>query len=111
MVVGVWLLRDVILRILGAEYANLSNEIVLYAVFLAVSFFTNANASMLEARGWLKRSWMRPLVVLGSMTVAAFLLPVTTVHGAIGLMIVGSLGNLAVDTIIVILGFRGKSNV
>lgn len=111
MVLGVWLFRDYILLLLGPAYANLQNELVLYAVFQAISFFTSSNGSLLEARGWLKRSWMRPLVVLGSMTVAAFLLPITTVSGAIGLMIVGSLGNLLVDVIIIALGFRGKSDV
>jgi len=111
MMGGVWIFGDYLLLLLGPAYAGLKFELLLYAAFQAISFFTSSNGSLLEARGWLKRSWMRPIVVLGSMTCATFFLPITTVSGAIGLMIVGSLGNLLVDGIIIALGFRGRSHV
>lgn len=111
MISGIFLIGPWLLLLLGPNYANLQSHLLLYSAFLALSFFTTANASVIEARGWLRRSWMRPLVVLSGMAIAAFFLPVQTVPGAIALMMVGSLGNLAVDLVMVILGFRGRSNV
>jgi hypothetical protein len=111
LILGVTVFRHWILLLLGPAYAGLESELVLFAVFQGVSFFCRANASIIEAKGWLKRSWLRPIVVIGSMAVAAFFLPITTVSGAIGLMITGTLGNLVVDLILLTLGFRGRSNV
>jgi O-antigen/teichoic acid export membrane protein len=111
LILGVAVFRQWILLLLGPAYAGLEYELVLFAVFQGLSFFTRANASIIEARGWLKRSWLRPLIVIGAMVLAAFFLPITTVSGAIGLMITGCLGNLVVDLILLTLGFRGRSNV
>lgn len=111
LIVGVAIFRNWILLLLGPSYAGLEYELVLFAVFQGLSFFTRANASIIEARGWLKRSWLRPIIVIGLMILAAFYLPITTVSGAIGLMITGCLGNLVVDLILLSLGFRGRSNV
>jgi len=111
LILAVVAFRQWILLLLGPSYANLEYELMLFAVFQGLSFFTRANASIIEARGWLKRSWLRPIIVIGSMILAAFYLPITTVPGAIGLMITGCLGNLVVDLILLTLGFRGRSNV
>lgn len=103
--------KDWILLLLGPAYAGLQSELMLFGAFQGLSFFCRANASIIEAKGWLKRSWLRPLVVIGAMSIAAFFLPITTVSGAIGLMIVGSMGNLIVDLVLLTLGFRGRSSV
>lgn len=100
-----------ILLLLGPAYAGLQSELILYGAFQGFSFFCRANASIIEAKGWLKRSWLRPVIVIGAMILAAFFLPITTVAGAIGLMITGSVGNLIVDLILLGQGFRGRGTV
>jgi len=111
MIVGTWLFQDLLLWLLGSEYQYVRADLMFYAGFLGLSFLTNANGSIIEARGWLKRAWVRPFVVIGAMLLATPIVSVATVPGAIVLMYVGCLANLATDLFLIIRGFRGLSDV
>lgn len=106
-----WLLRHQLLFLLGPAYAGLENELVLYLAFQAFSFFATVTTIPIQARGWVRHSWVRPLAVFGSQALAACVLDLSTVNGAILLMWAGSLGNMLLDSFLLFNGWRGRAGI
>ncbi|MDB6004877.1 MAG: hypothetical protein JWR15_1864 [Prosthecobacter sp.] len=106
-----WLLRHQLLFLLGPGYASLENELVLYLGFQAFSFFATVTTIPIQAKGWVRHSWLRPVAVFGSQAIAACLLDLSTVSGAIGLMWAGSVGNMLLDSFLLFNGWRGRANI
>jgi O-antigen/teichoic acid export membrane protein len=106
-----WLLRHQLLFLLGPGYAGLEYELVLYLGFQAFSFFATVTTIPIQAKGWVRHSWLRPFAVFGSQALAAFVLDLSTVSGAIGLMWAGSVGNMLLDSFLLFNGWRGRANI
>lgn len=106
-----WLLRHQLLFLLGPGYAGLENELVLYLGFQAFSFFATVTTIPIQAKGWVRHSWLRPLAVFGTQALAACVLDLSTVSGAIGLMWAGSLGNMLLDSFLLFNGWRGRATI
>lgn len=106
-----WLLRHQLLFLLGPAYAGLENELVFYLGLQAFSFFATVTTIPIQAKGWVRHSWLRPVAVFGSQAIAACLLDLSTVNGAIGLMWAGSIGNMLLDSLLLFNGWRGRANI
>lgn len=111
IVAGGWLFRHQLLFLLGPEYAGLENELVLYLAFQAFSFLVTVAGIPIRARGWVRHSWVRPIMVFGSQAVAACFLDLSTVTGAIGLIWAGSVGNMLLDGFLLFNGWRGRASL
>jgi len=96
-----------LLSLLGPDYTHLQSEMLLFMAFLACAFFFNVVASPINARGWVRHSWIRPVVVLAAQAVALPFLDLSTVSGAILLGWAASLGNIALDMFLLTRGWRG----
>ena len=106
-----WLLRHELLFLLGPGYSGLEYELVLYLGFQAFSFFATVTTIPIQAKGWVRHSWLRPFAVFGSQALAACVLDLSTVSGAIGLMWAGSIGNMLLDSFLLFNGWRGRANI
>jgi len=106
-----WLLRHQLLFLLGPGYAGLENELGLYLCFQAFSFFTTVATLPIMAKGWVRHSWLRPFSVFGAQALAACMLDLSTVNGAIGLMWAGSVGHMLLDSFLLFNGWRGRANI
>ncbi|WP_395744629.1 lipopolysaccharide biosynthesis protein [Prosthecobacter sp.] len=106
-----WLLRHQLLFLLGPAYAGLEYELVLYLGLQAFSFFATVATIPIQAKGWVRHSWLRPFAVFGSQALAACVLDLSTVSGAIGLMWAGSVGNLLLDSFLLFNGWRGRAGI
>jgi O-antigen/teichoic acid export membrane protein len=108
---GGWFLRTELLWLIGPAYSGLEFELVLFLAFTVFAFITTIVSTPIQSRGWVRHSWIRPLMVFGSQAVAACFLDLTSVTGAIGLMWAGSLGNAALNTFLLINGWRGRATL
>lgn len=111
IVAGGWLLREPLLMLIGPGYAGLENELVLYLAFQAFSFFVTVSGMPIQSKGWVRHSWARPVVVFGSQALAACVLDLSSVTGAIGLMWAGSLGNTLMNAFLLFNGWRGRAGI
>lgn len=111
IVAGGWLLRHPLLFLLGPEYSSLEAELVLYLGFQAFSFFVTVSGMPIQSKGWVRHSWARPLVVFGSQALAALVLDLSTVSGAVGLMWAGSIGNTLMNAFLLFNGWRGRASI
>jgi hypothetical protein len=108
---GGWFFRTELLWLIGPAYSGLEFELVLFLAFTVFSFIVTITATPIQSRGWVRHSWIRPVMVFGSQAVAACFLDLTSVTGAIGLMCAGSLGNAALNTFLLINGWRGRATL
>lgn len=108
---GGWLLRHQLLFLLGPGYAGLETELVLYLGFQAFSFFATVATMPIQAKGWVRHSWLRPVAVFGTQALSLLVLDLSTVSGAIGLMFAGSLGNMLLDSFLLVNGWRGRASI
>lgn len=106
-----WLLRHQMLFLLGPEYAGLEHELMLYLCVSAFSFCCTVASIPIQAKGWVRHSWLRPVAVFGTQALAACLLDLSSVTGAIGLIGAGALGNLLMDAVLLFNGWRGRAHI
>lgn len=108
---GGWFFRSELLWLIGPAYHGLEFELVLFLGFQVFAFITTIVSTPIQSRGWVRHSWIRPVMVFGSQAVAACFLDLTSVSGAIGLMWAGSLGNAALNSFLLINGWRGRATL
>lgn len=106
---GGWLLRHPLLMLLGPAYSGLEYELVFYLAFQVFSFVVTVISMPVQSKGWVKHSWIRPVLVFGSQAIAACFLDLSTVNGAIGLMCAGSVGNTLLNVFLLFNGWRGRA--
>ncbi len=106
-----WLLREPLLMLLGNEYAGLEKELVLYLAFQSFSFFVTVSGMPIQSKGWVRHSWLRPVLVFGCQALSALVLDLSTVSGAIGLMWAGSIGNTLMNVFLLVNGWRGRAGI
>lgn len=106
-----WFMREPLLRLLGPEYAGLQQELVFFLAFQVFAFVVTVAATPIQSKGWVRHSWTRPLLVFGSQAAAACFLDLSTVNGAIALMWAGSIGNLLLNTFLLVNGWRGRASL
>lgn len=107
-VVAVHLMRDQVAFLFGEEYATLNKVVTLYAFSLAVVVFAATCESVVNARGWLRHSWMKPLFVLGAQAAALPWLNLATLEGVVILSIAGGVGYQIFNAFLVTQGVRGR---
>jgi O-antigen/teichoic acid export membrane protein len=100
-----------LLSLLGREYSHLHNEMLLFLSFYSCAFFFGVVASPVNARGWVKHSWIRPIVVLGAQAATLPNLDLSTVRGAILLGWAASVGNIVLDMFLLFRGWQGRGNL
>lgn len=106
-----WLSKTYLLMLLGPEYAGLEGELVNFLAFQVFAFFVTVVQTPIQSKGWVRHSWVRPVFVFGSQALAASLLDLSTVHGAIGLMWAGSIGNMLLNGFLLFNGWRGRASL
>lgn len=106
-----WLFRRELLMLIGPAYGGLERELVLFLGFQVFAFVVTIISTPIQSKGWVRHSWIRPVMVFGSQAVAACFLDLSTVVGAIGLMWAGSLGNTALNTFLLVNGWRGRATL
>lgn len=111
ILLGGWLLRHQLLLLIGPAYAGLEHELVFYLAFQVFAFFITVVSTPVQSKGWVRHSWMRPLVVFGCQALSACFLDFSTVHGAIGLMWAGSIGNMLLNAFLIFNGWRGRAGL
>jgi len=110
-VFAVYLMRDQIVHLFGEEYASLRQVVTLYALSLGIVVFAAACESVVNARGWLRHSWIRPLFVLGVQAASLPWLNLATLEGVILLSIAGGVGYQIFNAYLVIQGVRGRGGL
>lgn len=105
------LLSDYLAYLLGDQYKNVAQHIPLYAGYTAQIFFGSCIFAVIDAKGWVKNSWIVPLVVNLGQVVALLLIPVTSIEGAILLRWFGDGAGFLVMLYILFNGFRGTQSV
>ena len=80
---GGWFFRTELLWLIGPAYHGLEFELVLFLGFQVFAFITTIVSTPIQSRGWVRHSWIRPVMVFGSQAVAACFLDLTSVSGAI----------------------------
>jgi O-antigen/teichoic acid export membrane protein len=108
---GGWLLRHQLLMLLGPAYAGLEHELVFYLGFQVFSFVITVISMPVQSKGWVRHSWIRPILVFGCQALSACFLDLSTVNGAIGLMCAGSVGNTLLNVFLLFNGWRGRAGV
>lgn len=108
---GGWLTRHYLLMLLGPTYAGLEQELVFYLAFQVFSFVVTVVSMPVQSKGWVRHSWIRPILVFGSQAIAACFLDLSTVNGAIGLMCAGSVGNTLLNVFLLYNGWRGRAGL
>ena len=83
----------------------------LYALSLGIVVFAAACESVVNARGWLRHSWIRPLFVLGVQAASLPWLNLATLEGVILLSIAGGVGYQIFNAYLVIQGVRGRGGL
>lgn len=108
MVCG-WFFRSTLLQLLGGDYAGLESELMFYLAFQVFAFVGTIVGTPIQSKGWVRHSWIRPVLVFGSQAAAACFLDLSTVTGAIALMWAGSIGNNALNAFLLFNGWRGRA--
>jgi len=108
---GGWLMRHHLLMLLGPAYAGLEQELVFYLAFQVFAFVVTVVSMPVQSKGWVRHSWIRPVLVFGSQAVAACFLDLSTVNGAIALMCAGSVGNTLLNVFLLYTGWRGRAGL
>ena len=107
----VYLFRTQVLRVLGPNYVGMEDELTAYAALLGFSFFVNASCAIVQARGWIRYNWARPVIMLGCQLAAVPFCRVDQVSGIVGLTAAGAVGQLILSGILIVKGFQGKASV
>jgi O-antigen/teichoic acid export membrane protein len=107
-VLAVYLVRDQVAFLFGKEYTPLNKVVTLYALSLGITIFAATCESVVNARGWLRHSWMRPLFVLGAQAVSLPWLNLSTLEGVVTLSIAGGVGYQIFNSFLVTQGVRGR---
>ena len=102
---------DEMLWLLGGRYNALTGELSLFAGSLALSSISYQIATISMARGWLRHSWVRPIVVILCQIAAISMVDVSTLRGAILLTYASAAGNCLVEILLVVRGFRGVGGI
>ncbi len=74
---------SLILSLFGPKYAHLHAELLLTAVSLSLHLISQTFWSLNFSRGWVRWVWLNIPLSLTTQIIAALLLPIDTVHGAI----------------------------
>ena len=72
-----------LLWILGSQYANLKNEIILIMISSSVNSFAAILWSINSSRGWMNLAWLFPPVIIFSQIFLLFFLDISSVQGVI----------------------------
>lgn len=103
---GLLLLPGAALRLLGASYTHLGNELRLVVAVSLLTHLTAVAWAIATAKGWVRGAWLVVPVVLCAQLVAVFVLDISTVAGALCLALLNGLATLGVYAGLVARGFR-----
>jgi hypothetical protein len=104
-------MRDQIVHLFGEEYASLRQVVTLYALSLGIVVFAATCESVVNARGWLRHSWMKPIFVLSAQAASLPWLNLSTLEGVILLSIAGGVGYQAFNGFLLVQGMRGRGGL
>lgn len=107
----VYLFRTQILRLLGSNYTGMEEELTAYSALLGFSFFVTASSAIVQARGWIRYNWARPVIMLACQLAAVPFCKVDQVTGIVVLTGAGAVGQLILSGILIVKGFQGKASV
>jgi hypothetical protein len=97
--------------ILGGQYADISEDLLLYGLYLAYLLVASAAFGVLQAKGWLKHSWLVPVTILGAQLCAFPWIDAGTVRGVILLKFAGDLAGGVYSTALLVRGFGGRGRI
>jgi hypothetical protein len=97
--------------LLGESYLALADDLVWYAVGQAYVLVAAAAFGLLPARGWMRHSWVTPLVVLGAQALAFPWIDAGTVRGMIWLKLAGDVAGSVHGAVLLARGFSGKGKL
>ena len=110
-VLVIYLFRDQIILLLGQDYASLRSVVTLYAISQGLIVFAATCDCILNARGWLRHAWSRPLVVLAAQIAILPLLDLSTLNGVVLLSMAGGVGYQAFNGFLIVRGVLGKGGL
>jgi len=110
-VIVIYLLRDQIVLLFGKDYASLRSVVTLYAISQGIIVFAATCECIVNARGWLRHSWFRPLVVLAAQIVLLPWLDLSTLKGVILLSMAGGVGYQLFNGFLIVRGALGKGDL
>jgi hypothetical protein len=94
--------NDIILSLFGPKYEHLKAELLLMALNLSVSFINQLFWSLNCSQGWVRWVWLNIPLTLATQVIAALILNIDTVEGAILLSLFSTLPALVLGLIIAI---------
>jgi O-antigen/teichoic acid export membrane protein len=85
-----WLLNSQIIWLLGINYANLENELVLAIIILYLNIVENVIYTMCRGRGWVLNPIINILINIVSISICAYTLNIGSLYGVLVLNIIVS---------------------
>lgn len=85
-----WLLNSQIIWLLGINYANLKNELVLAIIILYLNIVENVIYTMCRGRGWVLNPIINILINIVSISICAYTLNIGSLYGVLVLNIIVS---------------------
>lgn len=104
-----WAIPDPLLWILGPQYRHLTAELPLMAASMMFGFLVNVVWSLNAAKAWITvSSWFNIPLTLAAQVALAFVLDLTTVHGAIWFAIGAQVPNAVLCLVDAWRGLHGR---
>jgi O-antigen/teichoic acid export membrane protein len=111
LAVVVYFLRDQVTMLFGTDYASLGTVVTLYAASLGLVVFAATCESLINARGWLRHSWARPVFVIVAQVFALPWLDLSSLRGVIYLSIIGGVAYQIFNAFLIIRGLYGRGSL
>ncbi len=111
LALAVFMWRKSILWLLGPNYSKMENELTAYAGLLGFTFFVTSSSAIVQARGWIRHNWIRPVVILAFEAAVIPFCQVNRVEGIVVLFAASATAQLLMNAVLIYKGFQGRASV